>query len=119
MIQDNAHRIGFESHGIIDITYSGGLPLHLHVFARPNNPIPAGYQEGVAGTTGYTGVKAAFEPIAKLVKASNPRAIALDPCCGMGYTAQASIDFGLSFRGNELNEKRLGKTIARLEKAVG
>jgi len=36
--------------------------------------------------------------------------------CGMGYTAQATVDRGISFRGNELNKKRLDKTIARLSK---
>jgi hypothetical protein len=34
----------------------------------------------------------------------------------MGYTAQAAIDNGLAFRGNELNAKRLEKTVARLSK---
>ena len=42
--------------------------------------------------------------------------ICLDPMCGMGFTAQASINRGMSFYGNELNKKRLQKTIARLEK---
>ena len=40
----------------------------------------------------------------------------MDLCCGMGYTAQACIDNGLKFIGNELNEKRLGKTIGRLQR---
>ena len=42
--------------------------------------------------------------------------ICLDPMCGMGFTAQASINKGMTFYGNELNKKRLQKTIARLEK---
>jgi DNA modification methylase len=42
--------------------------------------------------------------------------VVMDPCCGMGYTAQGCVDLGLKFRGNEFNTKRLGKTIARLEK---
>jgi hypothetical protein len=42
--------------------------------------------------------------------------IVADPCCGMGYTAQAAIDNKCQFRGNEFNAKRLMKTIARLEK---
>jgi predicted methyltransferase len=37
----------------------------------------------------------------------------LDPCCGMGYTAQIAIDNGMYFYGNELNAKRLQKTINR------
>ena len=35
--------------------------------------------------------------------------------CGMGYTAQATVDRNMIFRGNELNKKRLDKTIKRLE----
>ena len=42
--------------------------------------------------------------------------ICLDPMCGMGFTAQASINRGMSFYGNELNKKRLEKTILRLKK---
>lgn len=39
--------------------------------------------------------------------------IILDPCCGMGYTAQVCVDRNLTFIGNELNSKRLQKTINR------
>jgi len=42
--------------------------------------------------------------------------VCLDPMCGMGFTAQAAKDRGLAFRGNEINMKRLQKTIDRLEK---
>ena len=42
--------------------------------------------------------------------------ICLDPMCGMGFTAQASINRGMTFYGNELNLARLQKTKARLEK---
>lgn len=41
--------------------------------------------------------------------------IVLDPCCGMGWTAQACVNLNLVFRGNEFNKKRLEKTIARLK----
>jgi len=40
----------------------------------------------------------------------------MDLCCGMGYTAQACVDNGLSFVGNEFNMARLQKTINRLRK---
>ena len=42
--------------------------------------------------------------------------ICLDPMCGMGFTAQAAINRGMRFYGNELNAKRLEKTKARLAK---
>ena len=40
--------------------------------------------------------------------------IVLDPFCGMGYTAKATLDRNMIFRGNEVNKKRLEKTIHRL-----
>jgi hypothetical protein len=52
----------------------------------------------------------------KLLNASLSCKKVLDFCCGMGYTAQASIDNNLQFFENELNKKRLDKTIDRLTK---
>jgi hypothetical protein len=45
--------------------------------------------------------------------------IVFDPCCGMGYTARAAVAAGMRFRGNELNAKRLQKTIQFLTAACG
>lgn len=45
-----------------------------------------------------------------------PNQIGMDLCCGMGFTAQACIDHDMVFVGNELNKKRLSKTIGKLEK---
>lgn len=42
--------------------------------------------------------------------------VCLDPMCGMGFTAQAALNMGMRFFGNELNYKRLEKTKARLAK---
>lgn len=42
-------------------------------------------------------------------------AIVLDPCCGMGYTARATVENKMRFRGNEFNSARLQKTINFLE----
>jgi|GEM_PF-5457200 len=41
----------------------------------------------------------------------------LDPCCGMGYTAKAAVHNRMRFAGNELNAKRLQKTIDFLTKS--
>ena len=41
----------------------------------------------------------------------------LDPCCGMGYTAKAAVHNRMRFAGNELNAKRLQKTINFLTKS--
>lgn len=40
----------------------------------------------------------------------------LDPCCGLGGTAKACAALGLEFYGNELNPKRLERTLAVLSK---
>ena len=121
-IQNRGKAAGLTPRGVIDIRYRGTskgdglLPLDLHVFTVGAQPIPPGYADGVRGSHGFDGVKRAFGPLARIVTADRPGAIGLDPCCGMGYTAEACKTFGLAFRGNELNEKRLGKTIARLRK---
>lgn len=43
--------------------------------------------------------------------AAVPCGIALDPCCGMGYSARAAVAAGMRFRGNEFNAKRLQQTV--------
>jgi hypothetical protein len=104
-----------EAHGLrqvvrIDICYgSKPYPHDLHLFARQDPPpLPAGYVEAIAGTKGYRTVQRAVEPLAR------PDAIILDPNCGLGYTAQAAVDYGMRFCGNELNAQRLDRTRKRL-----
>lgn len=105
---------GFEELAIAPLVYSSeNLPLHLHIFGRPGAALPAGLVPAVSGTKGYLTVQRAIGPLAAI------GATILDPCCGMGYTAQAAVDYGMNFRGNELNQARLDKTIARLERDRG
>ena len=116
-IQQRGRQAGLTPLSVIGVTYtSKRLPLDLHLFSVDGAPLPPGYVENVQGTSGFDCVKRAFAPLAKVALARNPDAIALDPCCGMGYTAEAAKLYGLSFRGNELNAKRLQKTINRLRK---
>lgn len=106
---------GFIRHGIIPLNYKSGKklsPLDLHLLSAAGVSYPAGYEERVANTSGYNTLKAAIPP---LVSAIGAKTI-LDPFCGMGYTAQAAVDFDLQFFGNELNPDRLAKTEARLLK---
>lgn len=65
-----------------------------------------------SGMTGYAQVRDCLKAVAE------PNAIVLDPMCGMGYTAKATLQAGMVFRGNELNAKRLAKTIAVLQKGT-
>lgn len=102
--------------GTVRTLYRSGKdlrPLDLHVFGTQGRhvTIPDGWREAVHDTHGYATLQAAFPAFAQ------PGQIVLDPCCGMGYTAQAAIDNGMAFRGLELNAKRLDKTIARLRRS--
>jgi len=118
-IQKHATDRGFTPLVVVDIQYRSGakmLPLHLHVFSKGGMPLPPGYVASVAGTHGYDCIAKAVKPLAEMVKKKSSDPIIMDPCCGMGYTARCALEFGLDFRGNELNEKRLAKTIARFGK---
>lgn len=59
----------------------------------------------------YKGAETSRRVIASV---ATPGGIVLDPCCGMGYSARAAVAAHMKFRGNELNRKRLEKTIAFL-----
>lgn len=101
---------------IIPLLYRAGnkmLPLDLHIFSHTLDVyISDEYKKSVTNTHGLNTLRKAITPFAKRDK------IILDPCCGMGYTAQIAIDNDMIFRGNEINQKRLGKTINRLQKCT-
>jgi len=112
-IQSYGKKMGFNSIDIIELQYRSGnrlLPLHLHIFSKKNSVLPVGYAEKVSGTHGFNSLKQALLPLAK------EGGLVLDPCCGMGYTARLALLSGMRFRGNELNAKRLQKTIDKLSK---
>jgi hypothetical protein len=119
MILDKATMHGFECLATITTEYASGskwYPLHLHILAK--NPTAEmreiasnqAFLKTVEGTHGYDTLRKVTQPF--LTKGLTY----LDPMCGMGYTAQLAIDNEGTFYGNELNAKRLQKTITRLEK---
>ena len=113
-IKDMGAKYGLVHNGIAELLYRSGsklLPLHLHIFSKSKLVLPVSYIENLKGSYGLDTLRKAIAPFAQQGK------IVLDPCCGMGYTAQIAIDNGMVFRGNELNKKRLSKTIKRLENA--
>ena len=69
---------------------------------------PEGYQSRVYHTKGYKSLLAVMEPY------TASGGSILDPCCGLGYTAKYAVEHNLTFYGNELNMKRLERTIERL-----
>ena len=107
-----ADRSGFKCLGEVEMVYdSKNLPLDFFVLAKTPIALPKGYFEGIYHTKGMASLRAS---VPSLLHSGN---LVLDPCCGMGYTAQISVDNNAIFRGNELNEARLEKTKARLQKA--
>lgn len=117
-LQNYATSHGFTPRGIFTETYSGGV-LDMHLFLAPaavaqGLDYPDGLPAQLEGLSGYTAVISAVRPLAEIVRAHGLPQVILDPCCGMGFTAQAAVDTGFAFRGNELNPVRLAKTIRRL-----
>ena len=105
---------GFTHMGVYTSLYQATklLPLDVHVFSKSGNvQIPQEFESQCRDLRGLPLVKYIFDALLP-----SDAQLVLDPMCGMGYTAQATVDKGLSFYGNELNEKRLGKTITRLMK---
>jgi hypothetical protein len=84
------------------------LPVHLHVFSKTPIVIPEGYSEAVESRVGYASIEQRILPFLKSGQ------LLVDPCTGEGSTSQFAIDHDAVLYGNELNEKRLSKTIAKL-----
>ena len=107
-------KYGFIHNAVYTGYYNAGknmLPLDFHFLSKKQSYIIEGeIIEQIRTLSGLKVVKAIFDYWCP--KDAN---IILDPMCGMGYTAQATVDNGFYFRGNELNSKRLQKTIARLQ----
>ena len=105
---------GFKHHGQFTSLYQASklLPLDIHILSKNNNVnIPKNFSEKCFELRKLPLVKYIFEALLPV-----DAKIVLDPMCGMGFTAQATVDKGLIFFGNELNSKRLQKTITRLRK---
>jgi len=112
-ILDRAASYGFIHLGTAHPLYRSGsklLPLHLHVFSKTQINLPNGYLESIRDTYGMDTLRNAVRPFVKQGE------VIFDPCCGMGYCAQIAIENNMAFRGNELNHKRLSKTIDRLKR---
>lgn len=111
-----AYDEGFKSLGVFTSMYQASklLPLDIHVFSKSGNvKIPTEFEAKCLEFKGIHVVKYIFSALLP-----DDAELVLDPMCGMGYTAQATIDYGRTFYGNELNKKRLNKTIERLKKSV-
>jgi len=102
---------GFAIHGTWTILYgSPKRPNLLMAFARKGIPKPS--LANVQGFTGFNAVLNAVRPVAR------PGEILLDPCCGLGNSAEAAMETGMVFRGMELNPARLARTVKRLQEGT-
>lgn len=111
LIEAQAYRVGLTV--LTRATPSYGHPPRPHdLFVMSWLPVtlPDGYTETLNASSGYSLLTAAFAPFGDL---SGKKVF--DPCCGLGYTAQLAVDKGMIFYGNELNQKRLDKTMKRLK----
>lgn len=110
---DYGNKFGLYHKAIIPLKYKSGnkfLPLDLHIFSHTEELIISKeYIESVSYSHGLDTLRRAVTPFAK---SGN---MILDPCCGMGYTCQIALDLDMIFRGNELNKKRLDRTIERIK----
>jgi len=95
--------------GQVEALYANNLPLEIMFFR-----VDAYEDINLSSIYHLKGYKCTLA-IFKLLRPTSG-GVGVDLCCGMGFTAQACIDTGLSFVGNELNAARLEKTIARLNK---
>ena len=116
-----AKEYGFQHHGSRVCYYQSGsrhLPCDLHFLSKSGNVSPNEIPpEGDQNLKDLRDLKL-IEWLWELYAPEEVN-IVLDPMCGMGFSAQMAIKWGAAFRGNELNEKRLQKTIDRLERDKG
>lgn len=96
--------------GTVEVLYDNAKrPLDV-VFFHVDEPKDLDLSS-VYHTAEYTTVKTIFGLLG-----AKEGGTGMDLCCGLGYSARACIDFKMKFIGNELNKKRLEKTMAKLSK---
>lgn len=102
--------------GVAQITYKSGskiLPHHLHFFKTKDYNWNGDINTIINKITGRTGLKCVLDAVEPFIVLDG---IVLDPCCGLGMTAQMAKSVGMNFYGNELNLTRLKTTIHKLSK---
>ncbi len=110
---ENLKASGLVNLQTVRVFYGSSSKLYENVLICGSRPgVPAPLLDGAEKLRGLP------LPTKCLGAVARPRAIVLDPCCGMGYTARAAVANGMIFRGNELNASRLAKTVAHLQGTV-
>jgi hypothetical protein len=105
----------FENHGLFQTTVIkskyGKRPCFTIVAGTSNNyPV----KKDIFGNMEEMSGGAVSGHIVGILKVENGKV--LDPCCGLGFTAKATIDAEMTFYGNEVNALRLQKTVEILRR---
>jgi hypothetical protein len=107
---------GLKHLGVAQITYKSGsrtLPHQLHFFVTNDYKYIGNITDTINKITNRTGLKCVIDAVQDFIVKDG---IVLDPCCGLGMTAEMAMAVNMNFYGNELNAKRLNTTIAKLNK---
>ena len=119
-----AKRFNLYHNGIAHANYWSAKdlrPVDIHVLSKQtiiSKTDMDNYTSQVAQTSGLDTILTGFHNFCPMSADTDSRGeqIVLDPCCGEGLVAEAAVRLGMTFRGNELNPKRLVKTRRRLVK---
>lgn len=111
-IVETGKSFGLHHRETVLVYYRKNKPMNVHIFSKNLDPLPAGYIEALTEQEGINSIRTTLGYLAK------PGDVIMDPVCGLGLTAKVCIEQDLIFYGNELNAKRLDKTIERLERSV-
>lgn len=106
---------GLRHLSVIQIKYRAGssvYPMHIHIFNKVVPCLSPLYLNEIEGTMGMETLRKAVGPFAE------PGKIILDPACGLGNTARIAMETGMHFRGNEINEARLLRTVDLIKKKI-
>lgn len=103
-ILSQAERSRFFLLSNIPVFYKNGgdlAPMLVLLFAKHKIPIPQNYRESVIGNWGETIARRVISPFV------SRGMILFDPMCGKGLTAKIALRYGMVFRGNDINEKKI------------
>lgn len=103
--------------GVAEVLYKAGsklLPHHVHFFKTKDYNWNGNINEVINKISGRLGdLKCVMDSVEPFVVSGG---IVLDPCCGLGMSAEMAMLVNMDFRGNELNHKRLQTTMNKLAK---
>jgi len=97
--------------GIAESEYGNGNPYDIYIASKENNPLLDNWYYAVKNARKYKTLLAVTEPFKAIMRGKT----ICDPFCGKGYVARLALDYGMTFYGNEFNEKRLNSTIKILK----